>query len=223
MLPAVAQVHFRRRGCVRHAWKLSDPFQDPLVRAHDLVGCHTLRHRRRNAEREKLARPGESRIDVPQRLKRPQHQPGADQQYQRQGDLRHSQNVARAAAPPGVAQRRARPLRSAGAEADVAELERRNRAEQRPGGNRDQERKHHRSGADADAPQARQVRRSERHQQPQPGIRQPDSQRAAGDRQGDRFGKQSTRQAPPAGPQRRPHGELLLPGSPPGPERGWPR
>ena len=81
---------------------------DLLVRARRLLVVRDERLRDRDAQRQHLFRAAEPGIDLAHRLERADHQPGGDQQHDRQRDLGDDQRVARAVTLAAGARERVR-------------------------------------------------------------------------------------------------------------------
>ena len=96
--------HGRGRRGGGHAGERPEPVQRLAEKGRLTRAVRVFRLRQRDVEREQVIRP-EPRVDGKQPLKTPEHQPGPDEEDERQGDLPDRQGAAEtvAAGPGGAA------------------------------------------------------------------------------------------------------------------------
>ena len=151
----------------------------------------------------------ESGLNVPQSLKRPNHQAGTDQQHQRQRHLNDHQGVARAMPFPALADGPPTPP-SAAATCAPAYFSTGIRPNSRPANRETPSVNASTEGIDSDFGQTRQRRGTFGDQDSNGGVRQPQAQNAAEDSQGQAFDQHFARDSPPAGAERGPDRQFLL-------------
>ena len=101
----------------------------------------------------------EPRIDVTERLERPNHQSGGDQQHKRECNLNYHQHAARAMPLPALARGASAAAQRAG-DSRTGILDRGNHPEQKPRHQRGRECEQDHRGIDGNFIQPRQMRRS---------------------------------------------------------------
>ena len=151
----------------------------------------------------------EAGLHLAHRLEGAHHQPRADQQDDRQGDLGDHERVARAVAFAAVA-RAAAAFLERGRQPRAREAQHGNEAEEDTREERDAQREGQHDGVDADLVEARQVLRPDCREQADAGRGEPEAAETAEEAEREALGQQFGGQPPPARAERRADGQLLL-------------
>ena len=180
------------------------------MHADHLGGIANLRWRDEDAQRLHFLGPHETRLHVPQRLERADHQPGADQQQQRQTHLRHNQRAPDVVPLPALALRASSGVQR---QRDVRTgvLDHRNGAEQRACQHRYRQRKQQHGPIDRNLVQPRKIGRRKHGQKPHRAVSQSQPCYAAQGPKENAFGNQSARDLSPTRAQRDPDRQFVQP------------
>ncbi len=202
--------HAGGHGDRGHAGHRLQALPHRLLHAHDAI--RVWRRPLRDVDAEGLYVRGvdEPGVDVRQCDERPSHQPGADEQHEREGDLHDDQRATDAVLPAALTQRPSG-VAEAGARTGARVFQDRRQAEQQARGDRDDEGEEHDGRIQADIAQARDPGGRHRHERPQRGPAEAQSRRAARRSDQETLEQHLAGQARASGAERRAERQLAAP------------